>query len=162
MRLPMRLGDCVRMLPVLIDTGAQANLVRTGLFPHHEWEPAAKPMCLTTVNAGAIAGGMLSGKIEMCFLATGQSATTREAQFYEADIHCDAILGFTFLFKERWLVDAKRQCLVERGPNQLLTELRGLQYEGPDCLSPDATQSYNDSCTVGVSRIQVDSSDWGH
>ena len=109
-----------------------------------------------------MSGGMLSGKIEMRLMATGQSSMMREAELYEADIHCDAILGFPFLFKEGWLVDARRQCLVECGPNQLLIELRGLQYNGPDCLSPDATQSYIDSCSVGISRVQVDDSDWDH
>ena len=41
-------------------------------------------------------------------------------------------------------------------------ELRGLQYNGPDCLSRDATQSSFDSCTIGISRVQVDDSDWDH
>ena len=121
MRLYMRLGDSVRVFRVLIDTGAQAHLVRTGPFPQQQWEPAAKPICLTTVTAGAMPGGMLSGKIEMCFMATRQSSMTREAEFYEADIHSDGIWGFPFLFKEGWLVDARRQCLLKRGPDQLLT-----------------------------------------
>ena len=66
-----------------------------------------------------MSGGMLSAKIEMCFTATGQSSMMREAGLYEADMNCNAILGFPFLFKEAWLVDARRQCLMERGHNKL-------------------------------------------
>ena len=59
MPLPMRLGHYVRVLRVLIDRGAQAKFVRTGIFPHHEWERSAKLIRLTTVRAVAMSGGML-------------------------------------------------------------------------------------------------------
>ena len=147
---------------MLVDTGAQANLVRTGLFPYHEWGPASRPIRLTTVTAGSMAGGTLSGKIHMNFLTRDQSSVEREAEFYEADIHCDAILGFPFLFKEGWLVDAKGQCLVERGPNQTLIELRGLKYEGADPVCPEGTESYIQECSANVSQVQVGSTAWDH
>ena len=109
-----------------------------------------------------MSGGMLSAKIEMCFTATGQSSMMREAGLYEADMNCTAILGFPFLSREAWLVDARRQCLMERGHNKLLRELQDLQYDGPDCLSPGATPSYIDPFSVVVSRVHVDDSDWDH
>ena len=109
-----------------------------------------------------MSGGMVSARIEMCFTATGQFSMMREAGLYEADMSSTAILGFPFLFKEAWLVDARRQCLMERGHNKLLRELQDLQYDGPDCLSPDAMPSYIHSFSVVVSRVHVDDSDWHH
>ena len=38
--------------------------------------------------------------------------------------------------RRRWLADATRQCLEERSPNQLLAELRGLQYSDPIACHP--------------------------
>ena len=45
------------MINALIDTGAQANLIRGDIFPEYIWNEAKTPLALTTVNGEILAGG---------------------------------------------------------------------------------------------------------
>ena len=92
-------------LRVLIDTGAEVNLIREGLIPYHEFTEARKKLFFTMANGQPMRGGdsVLNGTL-MFKKSFGREGPQRDfsmdAQFYEADIHVDAILGNPWLIKE--------------------------------------------------------------
>ena len=47
----------VQPLQILVDTGAETNLIRKGLIPASEFVPAKRPLCLTTANGQRLRGG---------------------------------------------------------------------------------------------------------
>ena len=57
-------GEC-RSLKVLVDTGAEANLVRQGLLPEHLTYPATKPLRFETANGQALGGGNVCTRLKL-------------------------------------------------------------------------------------------------
>ena len=91
-----------RELRVLVDMGAQANLIRTGLVPFAMFRPTYQPLRLLTVSGGTLGGGSREVAVRISFQGTSQYGTivpnwTEEAVFLEAQIHVDAIVGYPWL-----------------------------------------------------------------
>ena len=61
-----------RLLRVLVDTGAQANLIRTGVVPSAMFRPARQPMTFLTVSGETLAGGHREVAVRMSFHGTSQ------------------------------------------------------------------------------------------
>ena len=58
MRIGLSFGaDQGMVLNVLVDTGAQSNLIRTGLVPDRLWKEASKPLEFRTVSHEMLPGG---------------------------------------------------------------------------------------------------------
>ena len=88
-----------RELRMLVDTGAQANLIWTGVVPSAMFQPACRPLKLLTVSGGTRGGGSREVAVRISFQGTSQNGTivpnwTEEAVFLEAHIHVDAIVGY--------------------------------------------------------------------
>ena len=90
-------------LTVLIDTGAQVNLVRKGLFNQTHSRPANRPVALRTVGGDILPGGDRTQRLSLHFVARdyGHDVPYKyvaEDDFYVADMdECDIILGYPFL-----------------------------------------------------------------
>ena len=56
-----------RELRVLVDTGAQANLIRTGVVPFAMFRPAYRPLRLLTVSGGTLGGGSREVVVRISF-----------------------------------------------------------------------------------------------
>ena len=89
-----------KLLLVLIDTGAQVNLVRRGLFASPL--PAQRPVALRSVGGDLLQGGDRTQHLLLHFKARdyGQEVSytyIAEEDFYEAEVDCDLILGYPFL-----------------------------------------------------------------
>ena len=86
-------------LLVLIDTGAQVNLVRKGIFPSSEFERAEKPVSLITANGQLMDGGTRILSVTMKLYKKNGTRRTNEEKtftgdFYDGDIGVDAILSY--------------------------------------------------------------------
>ena len=96
-----------RVLDVLIDTGAQANLVRRGLFSNLEFGLSSNPISMVTAGGVPLEGGREEVKLTMIFTSTlpgvnGRSRTWKEsAHFYDAAISVDVIVGYRWLRSRR-------------------------------------------------------------
>ena len=90
-------------LTVLIDTGAQVNLVRKGLFNHASSRPANRPVALRTVGGEILPGGDRTQRLSLHFVARdyGHNVPYKyvaQDNFYVAEMDdCDVILGYPFL-----------------------------------------------------------------
>ena len=89
-----------KMVKVLVDTGAQVNLVRAGLFQSFG-EPARRPVCLQAVGGDIVAGGDKTLRLQLHLNANdcGSLKTypvVLTDDFYVANINCDMIISFPF------------------------------------------------------------------
>ena len=98
-------GD-LKVLKVLVDTGAEANLVKKKLIPSRLMFAAEKPLKLVTANGKLLGGGDTCVNLNMRFfqVVNGNQLPAllrRHAIFYDADIRVDAILSHP------WMVENK-------------------------------------------------------
>jgi hypothetical protein len=105
------------MIKVLVDTGAEVNLVRPDLFHHSIFQPAEKPLKLITVSGGDLEGGKHT--ISLVLHLHGEHQTTKKKSehllgglFYEANIGWDAILSYPLLQEQKIGVLPNRECLI--------------------------------------------------
>ena len=61
-----------RTILALVDTGAQANLVRRGPFPSKCFRPALVPLDLTTVSGEVLPGGRSEIKLSLSVSAEAE------------------------------------------------------------------------------------------
>ena len=86
----------------MVDTGAQANLIRDGVVPSYLTKVYQKPLELVAANVHLIPGGDRETKVTLFFArveATGQNKGVEkyEADFHVANIGVDAILSYPWL-----------------------------------------------------------------
>ena len=89
-------------LKVLVDTGAETNLIREGLVSPVEFLPAKHHLCLTTANGQRLRGGRNIFCTDLKFNRISSEGDVMEgcslrAKFFEADINADVILGHPWL-----------------------------------------------------------------
>ena len=87
---------------VLIDTGAQANLIRKGLISEGCLKEASQRLNLRTANGQKLEGGERNVEVVLGFrqVVNGEmlpQLSWHNAVFFEADIRVDAILSFPWL-----------------------------------------------------------------
>ena len=101
--LPVEFSDgTVKKLKVLVDTGAEANLIKKGIMPMTMLYKSANPLTLVAANGGKIDGGERCCKLNFYFRqeVDGENLPyplSKNAEFYEANIGLDAILSYPWL-----------------------------------------------------------------
>jgi len=90
------------MLQALIDTGAEANLIRFGILPSHCMMESKNPIALITADGTHMRGGRREVALQLCFstMPMGRKRSTSwctQATFYEADIGADINLSYPWL-----------------------------------------------------------------
>jgi len=90
MRIPAEMpnGES-KILKVLIDTGAEANLIKIGLIPDHLFHSAKKVLHLITASGQSLAGGERTVDLGLSFVKEEEGVTQPgvflcKAEFYEA------------------------------------------------------------------------------
>ena len=124
-----------KVLKILIDTGAEVNLIKPGIFPASSFQPAANPLKLVTVNGSALQGGQMT--IPLVLHLQGEHPKTGKTShhllgglFYEADIGWDAIISYQMLQDQKIGVLPNQHCLMlDHGDHFIL--LRG----GSNCAN---------------------------
>ena len=111
-----------KKIQALIDTGAQANLIRGNIFPDAVWKRARNPLALMAANGDVLSGGQREIEASITFHVEPESEIGRRdstptwstmARFYDGEISCDAILGYG------WLAQQKLDVLPWRNALQL-------------------------------------------
>ena len=103
LRVPVELNNGeVTEWKILVDTGAQANLVRKDLVPDHLMFSATQPLNFRTANGQRLEGGERVAETSLGFRQILEGHPLDEflwknAIFYEADIQVDAILSYPWL-----------------------------------------------------------------
>ena len=128
----------VKTLDILIDTGAEANLVRTGLVPRHLTTIARTRLNLVTANGQTLGGGERTTDLRVRLRQEVDGVSLDELleydiEFFEADIQVDAILSYPWLFDNRIGLFPHHSALALDSPQLILlygvnkTRRRGLQ-----------------------------------
>ena len=115
LRLDVTLEDgSTRKMKVLIDTGAQVNLVKTGLVPMRE---ARRPVSFETADGSPMNGGEELTRLQLRLynrdgLADADRMMDLTDDFFNADIQYDLILSYPTLSEHRMGVLPHRNALI--------------------------------------------------
>jgi hypothetical protein len=122
LKIPAQLPNgATHFLKILIDTGAEANLVRKNLLPSHLFYPSRNPLRLLAANGLLMQGGSFEIDLDLTFTQhfqdyPGVADFCTHASFYEADIGVDAILSFPWLSSRKLGIFPHRRALALEGP----------------------------------------------
>ena len=102
-----------RKIRILIDTGAEVNLLKRGIAYPECIQPARNPIQIAAANKMALVGGDKEVSCILTFLGTeidegGERILEVPTTFYEADIGIDAILSYEWLATYDFLVNPRR------------------------------------------------------
>ena len=103
MSLPIRLKNGVeKVISALVDTGAQANLIREGIVPTHLTTLTQRPLELVAANGQIISGGDRETETKNFFSKTdpdgkGHEKRNCRAIFHVKSIGVDAFLSYPWL-----------------------------------------------------------------
>eukprot|EP00667_Euglena_gracilis_P000113 EG_transcript_113 len=143
---------------ILIDTGAEANLIRQGLIGDHLMYPAKDPLRFETANGQTLAGGSRCAKVKMILQQNWNEereieCVEYEVEFYEANIKVDAILSYPWLAEAKLGIFPHHKALVKDSPDLIF--LRGVERRrGP--------QKFRDDTNFSVDNVTVaDGSSFG-
>ena len=132
---------------VLVDTGAEVNLVRRGLLPTENLRNMVRPLTLTAANAGHLAGGdkCTHGLLHLrgMIVDTGRPQGLKcPIQLIEADITVDLILSYGWLAQHNFLVNPRRHGICHQD-HQGMVWIEGIQKvrAAAICAEPTPTPS---------------------
>lgn len=116
------LNGAHQKLDVLVDTGAEANLIKKGLIPDHLFYPAQSPLRFEAANGEVLAGGSRCTRVKMLMqLEKNEKVQPEkmeyEVEFYEACIKVDAILSFPWLAENKLGIFPHHKTLVMDSPD---------------------------------------------
>ena len=141
----------VQYLEMLVDTGAEANLLSKNLFAGGSWRKSPNPLNLLTVAGEKLGGGDQEIRLDLTFgLEGGDGTWSSHGVFYSANIHVDGILSFPWLRERGLLVCSQTGCLAleaELGSAQRITGVDdgadGVESEGSvDEMEIDSVQKF--------------------
>ena len=105
------------VVKALVDTGAQINVVRRGLFPETDMRPAKDPLRLTLADGQPFWGGDREVNTRVTFGKNVNNVIVpwrARANFYEGDIKADMILCLPWLAQNGLDVLTREGCLGQR------------------------------------------------
>jgi hypothetical protein len=110
-----------KTISILVDTGAEANLVRKGLLVDSLMQIAREPLTFVTANGQPLEGGKNRTRFTLFFeqVVDGQTLPQNrsfQAEFYEAQIGVDAILSFPWMAQHKIGVFPHHQALALEEP----------------------------------------------
>ena len=104
LKVRVTVGNVELVLDVLIDTGAQVSLVRTGLLPCESLQRSGRPVRLKVANGQYMSGGTREAMLALDFIQHKELShpdlgcpISLEGLFYEADMEWDMIMGYNFM-----------------------------------------------------------------
>ena len=116
------LGGRQKFIRALVDTGAQVNLIRNGLFSPNEFQRANSPLTLVAANGQVLEGGKCTIDLCMKFYQSSEVVDVEpevelDGEFFEANIGIDAILSYPWCKKHHLAVVPHLKCLAIVQPN---------------------------------------------
>ena len=137
---------------VLIDTGAEANLIRRGVVPDHITYPAKKVLNLIAANGQPIQGGKRTARFNFGLTQFVDGVKLEDklpllAELWEADIELDAILSYPWMVENQIGIFPHLKALAKDFPKLTLLFGKGrhvgaIRTEGENCevIPPCAPQ----------------------
>ena len=135
-RTVVEISGTRRRARALIDTGAEANLVRRGWLSDEELRPARHPLTLITADGTQMAGGDKSFKGGLPLSAmlrkfpepaelpkTGGDVESFPVEAYVADISYDMLLSYEWMAKHRLTIVPHLGCLLRSGTERAGTDM---------------------------------------
>ena len=126
LKMPVVIVSKKRILNILVDSGAQVDLIRLGLFSEH-LRNAQNPVRLRMANGMPMLGGMRSIILELAFERTlkddNPAIWSAPVEFYEGEIGCDAYLSFPTLRRLQLLVVSDEGCLARKWKKNTIDRL---------------------------------------
>ena len=126
-KMPVVVGGKKKILNVLVDSGAQCDLIRLGLFVDH-LGPPWQPMSFKMADGTIMRGGNCSIFLELAFereILDGQSRVwTAQVEFFEAEIGCDAYLSYPTLRRLKMLIIADEGILARKSGRDRIDRLK--------------------------------------
>ena len=99
-------GEVERVFNVLVDTGAQASLVKAGLLPAGCLTTSRRPVRLKVANGQYMVAGTKKAEFELQFVNHHELSRPDlgkeiflKGKFYEAQIDWDMIVGYDFMME---------------------------------------------------------------
>ena len=130
--MPIKFGGVWKSVKILIDTGAQADLIRMG-FCSQFLNPSDNPINLRMVDGTPLQGGKLSIMLRMEFsleIPVGKNSSwSFNSEYYEAEIGVDIILSYPTMRKMGLIILTDEGILgIKKGENLInrLTPIRFL------------------------------------
>lgn len=132
---------------LLVDTGAQANLVRRGVLPERLFAPAERPLSLSTACGQAMDGGQREVQLQKGMRKEDLNDEDGgiwwgEGFFHDADITVDAIVGWPWLKPKGIVVVTAHNCLAR------LPGSRELRLMWPWTQKADRDTDYKEDKTI--------------
>ena len=113
----IRVGEVRVQAKALVDTGAEATLVRRGLLPEGCFQESKRPLMLRTVSGDQLEGGRQEVVARVEFRAETEDGGSvnrpwvTEVRAHDGDVGCDIILGYPWLRSQRLDVQPWRDSL---------------------------------------------------
>lgn len=144
-------GSVGRDINVLIDTGAEVSLIKSGLFPDQFFQPAQTPVNLVAANGTPLEGGrrdiVLHFNLRKVQNGVEQAKpATCQVVFHEADIQVDAIIGYPWLYFCKVGIFPHHNALAVENPFTLL-------YGLPQTSRQDIFEG--ESCEIDTARCNI-------
>ena len=135
-------------LKILVDTGAQVNLVRRDLVPRQDWRPAPNPVRLITANSSILRGGDKVVELGLNFNVCEDGFVQPQpisfkGDFYGAEVEFDAILSYPWLRENSVGVFPHRDALARDWP------YFGLLYAWKEKVSPKVSMPWKNGADGG-------------
>jgi hypothetical protein len=116
-----------KAMDILVDTGAEANLIRQGLVGDHLMYVAKEPLKFETANGQALAGRGRCTKVMLKLLQSqngggGTELVEYEIEFYEANIKVDAIISYPWLAETKLGIFPHHKALVKDSPDLIFLQ----------------------------------------
>jgi len=112
-----------KILRILVDTGAEANLIKKGLLDSKVMRTSQHPLALITADGSRMRGGSQEVTLRLCFHTDhpdryGRRSWCTGATFHDADIHLDAILSCPWMVREELGLFPHLAALAKYDPTQ--------------------------------------------
>ena len=121
----------LQVLDMLVDTGAEANIVKLGKLPRHLVYAAPKPLKFVTARGQRLRGGDTCIDLHLEFVQEVDGkflpdVLRKKVTFFEADIRVDAILSYPWMAQNQIGVFPHLKAMALEKPK--LTLLHGLLH----------------------------------
>ena len=141
-----------KFLQVLVDTGAQTNLLKTGVVPFRCTQKSSEPLELIAANGEIIRGGDRETTLTLRFETVAHDGSVEKqkilkAKFHIADIGVDAILAYPWLTERKVGIFPHLKSLALPHPEQKMLR--------PTTAQLQSQETWNDETLEDDAQIAV-------
>ena len=154
--LPVQVKGCTSVAKVLVDTGAESNLIRKGFWFDELFYRPKVLLNLVAADGRVMDGGKRCVDMSLDFRAISAGVPESfyhrmSGIFYEAEIQVDAILSYPWLVENRLVIFPHLGALALDEPKLVL--LKGMQREGAKARKKKRRKNRKNQRAVHTNQI---------